>query len=309
MKLTMKTLLLAITFAVFVPAALLQAGEVPLPNPTQPDASYRKSLNQWKAELTESRKKNWASLAGLFWLKPGENSFGTDPGNAVIFPTGPARAGVFTLQNIDVTVRLLPDAHATINGKPVSESKLQSDSPGPATVVTMGSLQMYVIVRGQRIGIRLKDTESAAIRNFRALEWFPVNLQYRVTAKWIPSDGKKMIDVPTVLGDVEPTPVAGTAVFQINGQEIRLTDIGGDPAKGLFIVFTDLTSKTETYPGGRFLDTDPVANGTVVLDFNRAYNPPCSITPYATCPLAPRENRLNLAIPAGQKYDRAHGHH
>ena len=266
--------------------SIRSCGEVPLPNPTQPDASYRKSLNQWKAELTESRKKNWASLAGLFWLKPGENSFGTDPGNAVIFPTGPARAGVFTLQNIDVTVRLLP-----------------------ATVVTMGSLQMYVIVRGQRIGIRLKDTESAAIRNFRALEWFPVNLQYRVTAKWIPSDGKKMIDVPTVLGDVEPTPVAGTAVFQINGQEIRLTDIGGDPAKGLFFVFTDLTSKTETYPGGRFLDTDPVANGTVVLDFNRAYNPPCSITPYATCPLAPRENRLNLAIPAGQKYDRAHGHH
>ena len=308
MKLKMKkTLLLAIAVA-FVPA-ILQAGDVPASNLAPPDAAYRKSLDQWKTELTESRKMNWATLAGLFWLKPGDNSFGADSGNAIVFPKGPARAGVFTLQNNGVTIRLLPGAHATINGKPVSESKLQSDSPGPATVVTIGSLQMHVIVRGQRVGIRLKDTESAAIRNFRALEWFPVNLRYRVTAKWIPSDGKKTIDVPTVLGDVEPTPVAGTAVFQINGREIRLTDNGGDPAKGLFFVFTDLTSKAETYPGGRFLDTDPVANGTVVLDFNRAYNPPCSITPYATCPLAPRENRLNLALPVGQKYDRAHGHH
>jgi uncharacterized protein len=115
--------------------------------------------------------------------------------------------------------------------------------------------------------------------------------------------------VPNVLGDVTPTPVAGTVAFKINGQELHLTDLGGHPDKGLSFVFSDLTSKSETYPGGRFLQTDAVVNGTVVIDFNRAYNPPCAVTPYATCPLAPKENRLTAAIPAGEKYDRAHAHH
>jgi hypothetical protein len=170
-------------------------------------------------------------------------------------------------------------------------------------------LRFYVIKRGARLGIRLKDLDSEAARNFHDLVFFPLDLNYRVTAKWIPSDGKKTIDVPTVLGDVSPTEVAGTAVFKINGQEFRLTDLGGKPEKGLFFVFNDLTTKTDTYPGGRFLDTDPVANGTVVLDFNHAYNPPCAVTPYATCPLAPKENRLTVAIPVGEKYDHAHGHH
>ena len=122
-----------------------------------------------------------------------------------------------------------------------------------------------------------------------------------MTATWLPSDGKQTVDVPNVLGDVSPTPIAGTAVFKINGQELRLTDLGGDAAKGLFFVFSDPTSKIDTYPGGRFLKTGPVTNGTVVLDFNRAYNPPCAVTPYATCPLAPKENRLSVAIPAGRR--------
>ena len=134
-------------------------------------------------------------------------------------------------------------------------------------------------------------------------------MSYRVTGTWNPSDGKKTVDVPNVLGDVTPTPVAGTVTFKINGQDVQLTALGGDPAKGLSFVFNDLTSKTDTYPGGRFLDTDAVANGKVVLDFNEAYNPPCAVTPYATCPLAPKENRLTVAVPAGEKYDRTHGHH
>jgi uncharacterized protein len=168
---------------------------------------------------------------------------------------------------------------------------------------------MHVIVRGQRIGIRLKDLNSPAVRSYRGPEFYPINPSYRVTATWVPSDGKKTVDVPDVLGDVTATPVSGEVRFTLNGQPITLTDLGGDPAKGLFFVFNDLTSKTETYPGGRFLDTDPVVNGKVVLDFNRAYSPPCSVTPYATCPLAPKENRLTIAVSAGQRYDRTHGHH
>ena len=168
---------------------------------------------------------------------------------------------------------------------------------------------MHVIVRGDRIGLRVKDLNSPAVRNFRGMDLYPVDLNYRVTATWIPSDGKKTIDVPNVLGDVSHEPISGEVKFTISGQEVHLTDLGGDPSKGLFFVFTDATAKTNTYPGGRFLDTDPVANGQVVLDFNRAHNPPCAVTPYATCPLAPKENRLAVAIPAGEKYDHKNGHH
>jgi hypothetical protein len=132
---------------------------------------------------------------------------------------------------------------------------------------------------------------------------------YRVTGTFVASDGKKTVDVPNVLGDTTPTPVPGEVRFTLNGRELELTALSGDPAKGLSFVISDLTSKSETYPGGRFLDSDPVVNGKVVLDFNRAYNPPCAVTPYATCPLAPKENRLQVAVAAGEKYDRRHGTH
>jgi uncharacterized protein len=294
-------------FAVVAIAVLLFAGVVVASS--APEQAYVQSFDKWKAELVEDLKTNWLSLAGLFWLKPGENSFGSDAGNAVVFPKGPAHAGVFELQGTDVTVKFSAEAHAVVDGKPVTTVKLQPDTSGAPTVVEMGSLRIKAIVRGQRIGIRLKDLDSELAKNYRGPVFFPIDLTYRVTATWEPSDGKKTVDVPNVLGDTTPTPVAGTAVFKINGQEVRLTDLGGDPAKGLSFVFNDLTSKTDTYPGGRFLETDPVVNGTVVIDFNRAYNPPCAVTPYATCPLAPKENRLAVAIPAGEKYDRAHGHH
>ena len=273
-----------------------------------PDAAYLQSFDKWKAELVDDLRQNWLSLAGLFWLKPGGNAFGTDAGNAMVLPKGPAHAGVFELQGTDVTVKFASDAHATVGGKPVTAAKLQPDTSGKPTVVELGSLRMNAIVRGQRIGIRLKDIDSEAAKNYRGPVFFPLDLSYRVTATWVPSTAKKTVDVPNVLGDTTPTPVAGTVIFKVNGQEVQLTDLGGNPSKGLSFVFNDLTSRTDTYPGGRFLETDPVVNGTVVIDFNRAYNPPCAVTPYATCPLAPKENRLAVAIPAGEKYDRAHRH-
>jgi uncharacterized protein len=279
------------------------------PSPVAADPAYQQSFDKWQAELVEDLKQEWLPLAGLFWLKPGENSFGSDPKNAVVFPKGPANAGVFVLDGKKVIAKFASDANATVAGKPVTTAELQPDTSESPTMVEMGSLRLHVIVRGQRIGIRLKDVESDAARQYHGPSFFSLDLSYRVTATWLPSDGKQTVDVPNVLGDVNPTPVAGTAVFKINGQELRLTDLGGDPSRGLFFVFSDPTSKTNTYPGGRFLRTDPVANGTVVLDFNRAYNPPCAVTPSATCPLAPKENRLSVAIPAGEEYDHKHAHH
>jgi uncharacterized protein len=280
--------------------------------PSAPDAAYVASFEKWKAEQIDDLQQNWLPLAGLYWLKPGANRFGAAADNAVVFPKGLAHAGEFDLEGKDVTIKLAPEAHATSAGNVLATNavKLEPDISGHVPIIEMGSLQFHVIVRGGRVGIRLKDADSAAVANFHGLLFYPLDMNYRVTATWEPSDGKKTIEVPNVLGDVTPVPVAGAVVFKIGGQEQRLTALGGDPSKGLSFVFNDLTAKSDTYPGGRFIDTEPVANGTVILDFNRAYNPPCAVTPYATCPLAPKENRLAVAIPAGEKFDKAaHAHH
>jgi len=300
-----KLAVLLVAMAVSAPCGIASAADKPAPV----DPAYQQSFEKWKGELVDDLKQEWLPLAGLFWLKPGENSFGTDPENAVVFPKGPAHAGSFTLQGKSVTVKFAPDANAVIAGKPATTAELRPDTAGDPTVVELGNLRLHVIVRGERVGIRLKDLESDAVRQYHGAQFFPLDLSYRVTASFLPSDGKQTIDVPNVLGDASPTPIAGTAVFKLNGRELRLTDLGGDAASGLFFVFSDPTSKTDTYPGGRFLKTGPVTNSTVVLDFNRAYNPPCAVTPYATCPLAPKENRLSVAIQAGEEYDRKHGHH
>ncbi len=295
----------AVVLAAMAVALALRAGGT-----EAPDSAYVQSFEKWKADQTDDLKANWLSLAGLFWLKPGANSFGSAADNAIVFPKGPAHAGEFDLEGKEVTLKLQANSPATIEGKSASTVKLNPDTSEHVTRVEMGALRFHVIVRGERVGIRVRDTDSEASRNFKGMMFFPLDLNYRVTAIWVPSEGKATIAVPNVLGDVSSDPSPGTAVFKLNGQELKLTAIGGDAKAGLFIVFSDLTAKSDTYPGGRFLDTPPVVNGTVVLDFNRAYNPPCAVTPYATCPLAPKENRLALAIPVGEKFDKAaHAHH
>ena len=242
---------------------------------TTPDPAYRQSFEKWQAELVSDLKQNWIPLAGLFWLKPGTNRFGADPNLEIVLPkdSAPAQAGVFDLQGGEVTLRLEPGVKATIAGAAVTTTKLQPDTAGKPTVIELGHLRLHVIKRGEheeRVGLRVKDLESPALRRFQGLEFYPVNLAYRVTATWVPSDGKRTVGIPTVLGDVVPTPVPGEARFKVNGQELRLTALGGDAQHGLFFVFSDLTAKSDTYPAGRFLDTDPVKDGEVVLDFNRA---------------------------------------
>ncbi len=272
------------------------------------DAAYLQSYQEWKAELIADRKQNWLPLAGLFWLKQGVNHFGSDSSNDVVLPAlKQASAGTFERDGDLVRISLSSDIEAKIDGKNEETALLRSDDPGPATMVEIGSLRMHVIKRGQRVGLRVKDMDSPRVRSYAGAVFYPVNLAYRVTARWVPATDKQMVDVPNVLGDIIPTPVAGTAVFRLKGRELRLTDLGGDASKSLFFVFDDLTNKSATYPGGRFLDTGPVVDGKVVLDFNEAYNPPCSVTPFATCPLAPRRNRLGIAIPAGEKYKRKPG--
>ena len=291
----------ALVFALITVATLASAQKAPAIDPV-----YQASVEKWKADMAEDLKQNWLPLAGLFWLKQGENTFGTDPANMLMLPanSAPAKGGKFVLQGKDVSVVFASGEAATINGKPATAAKLDSDRTGHPSEIELGTLRMHVIERGDRVGIRVKDLDSPAVKNYRGGEFFPLNPSYKITATWAPSDGKKTVDVPNVLGDITPTPVAGEARFKLNGQDIALQALGGDPKEGLFFIFKDLTSKTDTYPPGRFLQTDAVTNGTVVLDFNEAYNPPCAVTPYATCPLPPKENQLTVAIPAGEKYVR-----
>jgi uncharacterized protein len=290
-----------------IPALLITTSLIAAIEP--PDSAYLQSFEKWKAELIDGRKQHWLPLAGLFWLKPGENTFGTANDNAIVLPSGAEHAGVFVRQDKTVTVKLRSGVEAKIGGKIASESKLDADVTNHPTMIELGALRMFVIERGERIGIRVRDLNSPAIRNYAGPVFFPLDMNYKVTASFVPSDAKKTVDVPNVLGDVTPSPVVGEVHFKLNGQDLTLTSFEGDTKEGLSFVISDLTSKTETYPGGRFLDTDPVVDGKVVLDFNRAYSPPCSVTPYATCPLAPKENHLPAALPVGEKYDRKHAHH
>jgi uncharacterized protein (DUF1684 family) len=298
-RISRRITLVSVLLVLALPATALQP----------PDPAYLQSFEKWKAELVQDLKQRWLVLAGLFWLKPGTNTFGAASDNSILLASGPAHAGAFQWQGSKVSAEFYPGTQAKIEGKPVRTAKLQSDAGGQPTVVEMGSLRMFVISRGPRLGIRVQDLNSAAARTYAGPVFFPLDLNYRVSGTFVASDGRKTVDVPNVLGDVTPMPSPGEVHFKLGGRELTLTALSGDPEHGLSFVISDLTSKTDTYPGGRFLDTDPVVDGKVVLDFNRAYNPPCAVTPYATCPLAPKENRLPIAISAGEKYDRKNGSH
>jgi uncharacterized protein (DUF1684 family) len=293
-------------------AALLGLAAMAAADVRTPDLAYRADIDKWRADR-EARLKSdggWLQVVGLFWLKDGANAFGTDAGNAIVLPagSGPGRAGVFELRGGKTTVRLEPGVEATVDGQPVTARELRPDVPGPADVLKLGPrLTLHVIERGGRYGIRLKDRESALLKDFAGLRWFPVQEDYRVEARFVPYASPKKIPVPNVLGQVEELPSPGYAAFTIGGREVRLDPVLEEPgATELFFIFRDQTTGQQTYPAGRFLYAPMPEDGRVTLDFNKAYSPPCAFTPYATCPLPPKQNRLPVRIEAGEMHS---GHH
>ena len=277
-----------------------------------PDPAYRAEIDKWRA-AREARLKGdggWLQVVGLFWLKEGDNPFGTDPGNRIVLPAGsaPARAGVFELRRGKTTVRTEKGALATVGGKPVTVLELRPDVPGPADVLKLGPrLTLHVIERGGRYGIRLKDTQSALLKDFTGLRWFPVREDYKVEARFVPYDPPKKVSVPNILGQVDELPSPGYAAFTVGGREVRLDPVLEEPgASELFFIFRDETARKETYQAGRFLYTAMPKDGKLTLDFNKAYSPPCAFPPYATGPLPPKQNRLPLRLEAGEMRS---GHH
>ncbi len=271
--------------------------------------SYRASIEQWRRQREAELRApdGWLSLAGLFWLKEGTNWAGSRPGSDVALPAGKVSEsiGVFELHGGAVRFRAAKGARVLVNGKTVSDVALKSDAGAQQPdIVQAGSITMYVIQRGARAGIRVKDPESEARRGFAGLHWYPVREEYRVVASFHGYNPPKILSVPTVLGTPDPEPSPGYAEFRLRGKLLRLEPTIEDGL--LFFVFRDLTAGKSTYGAGRFLKTAMPDNGSVVLDFNKAYNPPCAFTPYATCPLPTPANRLPIAIEAGELNYGAH---
>jgi uncharacterized protein (DUF1684 family) len=269
------------------------------------DAAYLEALAKWRQDReTELKGDNsWLTVAGLFFLAEGKNTFGSGPLNDIVLPeAAPAEGGVLEFDGRKVTLRAAQPV--SVNGTQVTTIELRPAGGGkPADTVTMGSLSFFVHKSGDRFAIRLRDQNSEIRRNFTGLRWFAPNEAYKVTGRFEPYAKAKPVRVPNILGDLEPYTAPGTVAFSLNGQPMKLEvyDAGSADNRRFFIVFRDLTSGKETYPSARFLYADrPNAKGEVVLDFNKAYNPPCAFNPFTTCPLPSEQNRLRVRIEAGE---------
>jgi len=291
--------------AALLAAVTLQAADSRTPKLSE---DYRKEIEKFRQERDESLKKenSWLTLVGLFWLKPGENKLGSDPGNAVILPEGkaPALAGIITRDGEKIHLTVEPGVALTADGKEIKPGPpgidLQIDASGKPTVLELGSLNFYLIKRGDRVGVRIKDKQSPLRASFQGLDNYPIRPEWRIVARFEPYKDKK-IPIANIIGLVEDNPSPGAVVFDWKGKTYRIDALEGSPEGGLFLVFGDQTNGKETYGAGRFLDTDPPKDGKVVVDFNTAYNPPCAFTAFATCPLPPAQNKLALRVEAGEK--------
>lgn len=269
------------------------------------DTAYLQEIETLRKERNEGLKKEdgWFTLVGLFWLEPGENRFGSGVDNRVLLPEGkaPAFAGTLIREGDAVKVRVAPGVPITSDGQPVTEMTLTPDAKGKPTVLQLGSLSFFAIQRGDKIGVRVKDSKSPALAAFHGLDFYPVRPDWKVNARFEPYNPPKTVAVPNVLGQVSDIPSPGAVVFEWQGETYRLDALQGSPDGDLSLIFADATNGKETYGAGRFLDTAPPKDGHVVVDFNTAYNPPCAFTSFATCPLPPSQNRLALAVTAGEK--------
>lgn len=289
--------------AISLVLALAVAGcrEEPMEVEVTDGGAHQKEIEGWQARRAERLKAedSWLTLIGLFWLNDGNN--------VITLPkkdTPPIR-----LVRAGETVTLEPAPAMTIDGKPVAGPvALQHDAAenGP-TIVQMGSVRFNVIKRGDRLGLRVKDAEADTRTHFQGLDYYPIDPKYRVEARFEAYHPPKQIPIDDVTGMRSVNISPGALVFTVDGKEYRIDPVLEEGSDELFLIFRDATSRDDTYQAGRYLYAPMPKEGKTVIDFNKAYNPPCAFTPYATCPLPPPQNRLPIRIEAGEKrYSGAH---
>lgn len=269
---------------------------------TQAPSSYRAEIETYRKERIEelTAPNGWLAVRGLFWLHEGANTAGSDPSSEIKLPARVTkRLGVFTLKSGQVTFTADPSASVSAEGKPVTTYTFTR--PGERSAIVSDGVTIFMLRRGDRVGLRMLDPDSTQRKTFSGLKYFPLDPSYRLSAKFVAYAKLKEVPVPNVLGQLVPMESPGYVEFTLKGHPYRLEPVYETSAHSdLFFIFKDLTSRTDTYEAGRFLHT-PLPKGDVVdLDFNRAYNPPCAFTEFATCPLPVKENQLQVAIKAGE---------
>ncbi len=284
------------------------------PTPIEASPGYEEQILEWHKTRNArlNQPDSWLTLAGLFWLEQGDNSFGSADDNRLVFPGEniPASMGVLNLEAKSVSIRVGDAVQIYLNGQIVSESELRMDSSGEPDVLTWGSLTWYIIQRGERIGVRLKDSRHPNYVNFKPTELFPISRNWRIPATLELFETATSVDIVNVLGDSSPNATPGLLHFEIAGHPYTLTPLADPGDDSYFIIFGDATNGLSTYGAGRFLVIPAVdENGQTVIDFNKSYNMPCVFSPYATCPLPPDENLLPVAIEAGEKVYTIDGGH
>ena len=277
--------------------------------PPPVDPAYAAEVEEWRSGRLErlTADDGWLTLTGLYWLEPGESSFGSGEDNTVVLPDAsvPGLAGRLVLGPDGVVTAVAGEgADVKVNDEPLTEATMKTDADGKPDVVTAGRIQFYIIEREGRLAARVKDPEAPTRIAFTGIEHFPISKSLRVEAHLEAYDEPKEVAVPTVLGQDTMYIAPGLLRFAIDGVECSLEPfLSGPENESYFLIFRDATSAVTTYGAGRFLYASAVSeDGSTILDFNLAYNPPCAFTPYATCPLPPPQNWLQVAIEAGEKY-------
>jgi uncharacterized protein len=267
------------------------------------DQNEPSDYQRWKQTRTANltAEKGWLTLVGLHWIDVGKHTIGAGANQTIRLAGGPQTLG--TLERTDAGALILQTTQAVqLDGKTqTGKIVLTTDRGAPPSEISIGSLSFFVIDRSGRLGLRVKDTQAKTRTEFKGLSYFPYLPSEKITAKYVAYDTPKTIEIATVIGTVEDTPNPGRALFDYQGKSYQFELLEGSDAEHFFTVFGDKTNGAQTYGMARFLTgvIDKKA-GTVTLDFNTAYNPPCAFTEFATCPMPPPSNRIAAKVLAGE---------
>ena len=270
--------------------------------PSPPPEDHTAAVQAWRDKHETDYRRDWATIAGLHPLKAGVNTAGSADTNDIKLPDSvPATIGRFVLEGPRVRFEPAPDSRVMLDGKPVVAAiDIKDDREPRADELTIGNVRLVVHVSGDSRGLRVRDPDGPLARDFRGFSWFPIDAQHRVVGRLIKDAVPRQISVTNTYGDVDSYTSEGVVEFELLGQTLRLRPFTTKP-KRFYFVFKDASSGNETYGAARFLYADLKDDGTTVLDFNQAYNPPCAFNPYTTCPIPIPENRLPVKVLAGEK--------